>query len=425
MFRLIALFLFLLSGCATVPDKAVAPLSAPTASGSACAPCLCQSCPAVEPPKLAAKPYETATWLDLPGWAEEDPTTTFATFIASCVTLGKQPVWRDTCASGRSLQDQHLDGASLRDWLENHLAPWQLVNADGSRTGTITGYYEPILKGSRQRQAPYLQPLYGVPDDLLVINLAEIYPELKGMRLRGRLDGRKVVPYASRAEIARDEATRSTQALLWIDDAVELFFMQIQGSGQVDLDDGSRIRVAYADQNGHPYHAIGKWLVDHGEMKLEQTSMQNIKAWAIANPARLQELLNANPSMVFFRELPVEGSGPPGALGLALTPERSLAVDARTTPLGTPVWLASTYPSSERALTRLMLAQDTGGAIRGPVRADFFWGSGPLAGEQAGKMRQRGQMWLLLPIGHTPDRTPSFTPGQTAAPSAAQTPKLR
>jgi membrane-bound lytic murein transglycosylase A len=219
------------------------------------------------------------------------------------------------------------------------------------------------------------------------------------MRLRGRLDGRKVVPYASRAEIARDEATRSSQALLWIDDAVELFFMQIQGSGQVDLDDGSRIRVAYADQNGHPYHAIGKWLVDHGEMKLEQTSMQNIKAWAIANPMRLQELLNANPSMVFFRELPVEGSGPPGALGLPLTPERSLAVDARTTPLGTPVWLATTYPSSERALTRLMLAQDTGGAIRGPVRADFFWGSGPVAGEQAGKMRQRGQMWLLLPTG--------------------------
>jgi membrane-bound lytic murein transglycosylase A len=345
----------------------------------------------------------------LPGWADEDPATTFATFIASCATLGKQTVWRETCASARSLQAQNLDGTSLRGWLESHLTPWQLVNADGSRTGTITGYYEPILKGSRQRQAPYLQPLYGVPDDLLVINLAEIYPELKGMRLRGRLDGHKVVPYASRAEIARDETTRSSQALLWINDAVELFFMQIQGSGQVDLDDGSRIRVAYADQNGHPYHAIGKWLVDHGEMNLEQTSMQNIKAWATANPTRLQELLNANPSMVFFRELPVEGSGPPGALGLPLTPERSIAVDARTTPLGTPVWLATTYPSSERALTRLMLAQDTGGAIRGPVRADFYWGSGPVAGEQAGKMRQRGQMWLLLPTGHTP--------GQTAEPN--------
>jgi membrane-bound lytic murein transglycosylase A len=417
MFRLIALFLILLSGCATVPDRTLTPISAPTAPASACAPCQCPSCPAVEPPKPTAKTYETATWADLPGWADEDAATTFATLVASCATLGKQQVWRETCASARALLAQNLGGASSRDWLESHLAPWQLVNADGSRTGTITGYYEPILRGSRQRQAPYLQPLYGVPDDLLVINLADVYPELKGMRLRGRLDGRKVVPYASRAEIARDEATRSSQALLWIDDAVELFFMQIQGSGQVDLDDGSRIRVAYADQNGHPYHAIGKWLVDHGEMKLEQTSMQNIKAWAIANPMRLQELLNANPSMVFFRELPVEGSGPPGALGLPLTPERSLAVDARTTPLGTPVWLATTYPSSERALTRLMLAQDTGGAIRGPVRADFFWGSGPVAGEQAGKMRQRGQMWLLLPTGHTP--------GQTAAPSVEQTPKLR
>ena len=417
MIRPIVLLVFFLGGCATAPDKVLAPLSPSASGGPACVPCACPACPEIEVPKPPAKPYDAAAWGDLPGWADEDPATVFATFFASCGTLGKHQVWRETCASAQILPDQNLAAPALRQWLENHLAPWQLVNPDGGRSGTITGYYEPVLQGSRQHQAPFLQPLYGVPDDLLVIDLAEIYPELKGMRLRGRLDGRKVVPYASRAEIAREEAARSQQALLWIDDAVELFFMQIQGSGQVALDDGSRIRASYADQNGHPYHAIGKWLVDRGEMKLEQTSMQNIRAWAAANPERLQELLNANPSVVFFRELPVEGSGPPGALGIPLTPERSLAVDARTTPLGTPVWLATTYPSSERALTRLMLAQDTGGAIRGAVRADFFWGSGLVAGEQAGKMRQRGQMWLLLPVGHTP--------GQTAATANEKSPKLR
>lgn len=130
--------------------------------------------------------------------------------------------------------------------------------------------------------------------------------------------------------------------------------------------------------------------------------MQGIKAWATAHPRRLQELLNANPSMVFFRELPVTGSGPPGALGVPLTPERSIAVDPRHVSLGAPVWLATTYPNSEQALTRLMLAQDTGGAIRGPVRADFYWGSGPEAGGQAGRMKQRGRMWVLLPRGYVP-----------------------
>src|SRR5690606_10725446 len=168
------------------------------------------------------------------------------------------------------------------------------------------------------------------------------------------------------------------------------------------LDDGSRIRLNYADQNGHPYRSIGRWLIDKGELKPEQASMQGIKAWARANPKRLQELLNTNPSLVFFRELKAEGSGPQGAMGLPLTPERSIAIDPRVTPLGAPVWLATTQPNSEQPLQRLMLAQDTGGAIRGPVRADFYWGSGPAAGSQAGKMKQSGRMWVLLPRDHTP-----------------------
>ena len=188
-----------------------------------------------------------------------------------------------------------------------------------------------------------------------------------------------------------------------MDDAVDLFFLQIQGSGRVRLPTGELVRVAYADQNGQPYKSIGRYLVEQGELKLEQASMQGIKAWGAANPEKLEALLNRNPSYVFFRE--TQGadagkdgtSGPAGALGVALTPERSIAVDPRHIPLGAPVFIATTWPDSMLPLTRLVLAQDTGGAIRGAVRADYFWGFGEAAGAQAGRMRQSAKMWVLLP----------------------------
>jgi membrane-bound lytic murein transglycosylase A len=299
------------------------------------------------------------------------------------------------CASARS-QDTK-DAAQLRHWFEQNFRPWALTQPDGSRSGLITGYYEPIIKGSRSKSRQYPHPLFGPPDDLIVVDLAELYPELKHLRLRGRLEGRKLVPYYSRNEWDQQESKRSPEALLWIDDALDLFFMQVQGSGQVQLSDGSRVRVNYADQNGHPYRSIGRWLIDQGELKVDQASMQGIKAWAKANPKRLAELLGANPSLVFFRMLPAEGIGPPGAMGIPLTPERSIAVDPRHVTLGAPVFLATTQPNSEQALARLMIAQDTGGAIRGVVRADFYWGSGPQAGNQAGKMRQQGRLWQLMP----------------------------
>jgi membrane-bound lytic murein transglycosylase A len=171
----------------------------------------------------------------------------------------------------------------------------------------------------------------------------------------------------------------------------------------VRFENGERIRIGFADQNGHPYRSLGRYLIDRGELALEQTSMQGIKAWAAANPAKLQQALNANPSYVFFRELP-PSEGPPGALGVPLTPEYSLAVDRRYVPLAAPVYLATTYPSSEARLERLMAAQDTGGAIRGIVRADFYWGTGAEAGALAGTMRQQGKLWLMWPRGEPPPR---------------------
>ena len=388
LFGLLAL---LLAGCAsTLPPM---PPASPGLPATAC------NCTPVDgiPPRPVEKPLQLAIWSDLPGWGSDDLLPAFDAFVASCKVLERQPTWNPVCTSAKT-----ADRSNLRDWFEAQLQPWQLVNPDGSRDGLITGYYEPIIKGSRKQSKLFPYPVFGPPDDLITVDLVDIYPELKNMRLRGRIEGKKLVTYYSRAEWSKQEGKRRDDVLLWAADAVDLFFMQIQGSGQVDLENDQRIRLSYADQNGHPYKAIGRWLADQGEMKIEQTSMQGIKAWAAANPQRLQQLLNANPSIVFFREVPLTGVGPPGALGIALTPERSIAVDSRTTPLGSLVWLSTTRPGSETPLQRVMLAQDTGGAIRGPVRADFYWGSGPAAGEVAGRMKQKGQMWVLLPKAYAP-----------------------
>ena len=245
-----------------------------------------------------------------------------------------------------------------------------------------------------------------MPDDLIVVDLAALYPELRTSRLRGRIDGRRLVPYWSRAEIEQRfrapgesaSGVHGAPVLAWVGDPVELFFLQIQGSGQIRLESGARIRLGYADQNGHPYRSVGRHLTDRGELRLEQTSMQGIKAWALANPDRLHEALNVNASYVFFRVLD-SADGPIGALGVPLTPGYSIAVDPRFVPLGAPVYLAIADPLSARPIERLTMAHDTGGAIRGAVRADFFWGTGDEAGALAGRTRQQGRMWLLWPRG--------------------------
>jgi membrane-bound lytic murein transglycosylase A len=236
---------------------------------------------------------------------------------------------------------------------------------------------------------------------MIVVDLASLYPDLKHRRLRGRIEGRRLVPYYSRAEIETADGRFAAPVLAWVSDPVALFFLQIQGSGQIEFEDGSRLRLGYADQNGHPYRSLGRHLVDSGELQLEQASMQGIQAWAAANPDKLRAALDANPSYVFFRVLPdlPAQEGPIGALGVPLRAGASLAVDRRFIPLGAPVYLVTTEPLSDVPLERLTVALDTGGAIRGPLRADFFWGSGPDAGALAGRMRQQGRLWLLWPRG--------------------------
>jgi membrane-bound lytic murein transglycosylase A len=376
--------LALLSACVTVPPPAppVPPVLVT---------------PAVPPPELAAPVLQSADWTAVSGWSEDDPTLAWDAFMQSCSTLKRQPAWQAVCsaAAGQSLQPE-----TLRRFFEENFIPYQVVNPDSSSEGMITGYYEPLLNGSRTRSSRYRYPLYSTPSDLLVIDLSPVYPELKNMRLRGRLQGNRVVPYYSRAEIENGAAPVKGNELFWVDNAVDLFFLQIQGSGKIKLPNGELMRIGYADQNGYPYKSIGKSLVERGELTLDKASMQGIKDWAKRNPDKLTELLNVNASYVFFRELPNQLAGPLGALGVPLTAGRSLAVDPRTIPLGAPVFLSTTWPNESKPLQRLMVAQDTGGAIKGAVRADFFWGFGSDAGKQAGSMKQRGRMWVLLPRGY-------------------------
>lgn len=381
------------AGCSSVPDV-------PLERGAACP----GDVSVTVQPSQAGASLRPAQWADLPGWEDDDLSGVLPAFLQSCRALSggaRWPLWRAACEDAEKSRPHGADdSARLRQFFESRFQPYLLANPDGTTQGRVTGYYEPLLRGSRERSDVYAYPLLGVPPDLLTVDLSEVAPDLKNRRLRGRLQGRRIVPYFSRAEIVAREAAYAEQVLFWIDDAVELFFLQIQGSGRVRLPDGSIVRVGYADQNGHPFNSIGNVLLRNGELGPERLSMQGIRAWARVNPEKLDAVLNANPSYVFFRELAGdvnEKEGPVGALGVPLTPERSIAVDPRVVPLGAPVFLSTTYPASSKPLRRLMLAQDTGGAIRGAVRADFFWGFGNGPGALAGKMKQPGQMWLLLP----------------------------
>jgi membrane-bound lytic murein transglycosylase A len=350
-----------------------------------------------EAPQRKPEPLMTpSTFSALPGWQQDDLREAWPAFIGSCKVLVRKDDWKEPCTAAAAVNPG--DGVAIRAFFESFFVPNQVRAADGADTGLITGYYEPMLHGARKRGGAFQTPLYRVPDDLLTVDLASVYPELKNMRLRGRLVGKKVVPYNTRAEIER--ADISGKELLWVDDPVEAFFLEVQGSGRVKLDDsGETVRLAYAEQNGHPYKAIGRWLVEKGELTVPQATAQGIKAWIAANPTRRQELFNANPSYIFFKEerLPDPSVGPKGALGVPLTPARSVAVDPSFLPLGAPLYLATTRAGSDVPMQRLMVGQDTGGAIRGAVRADFFYGFGKDAADSAGLMKQQGRIWVLLP----------------------------
>ena len=367
---------------------------------------------------LHAKPgplrLEPATFSALPGWNRADPRPALAAFGRSCIAIAIMPAdaplggagyagtagdWQSACAA---LPVGPLAPAAARAWFEARFRPIR-VSAGQVAEGLFTGYYEPQIAASHTRHGAYRTPVYGLPGDLIAIDLGQFRPALKGTRLAGRLKGRRLVPYPDRAEIdAKGLAT--APVLFWAKDPVAVFFLQIQGSGRAVFDDGSVARVAYAGQNGQPYTAIGRTLIAMGAIPREQVSLQTIRAWLIAHPSDARRVMETDASFVFFRMMPLADPklGADGSEGVTLTPGASLAVDAKLHALGVPVYVAATAPDPDaakpdRPFDRLLIAQDTGGAIAGPVRGDVFWGFGADAASVAGRMKAHGTMYVLLP----------------------------
>ena len=373
------------------------------------------------PPETARGRLEREKWDALPAFGSENPADALGAFLQSCAVLNTKAEWQGVCNRAASLS-ANANPDRVIQFFRDNFDPFRVINSDESVTGLVTGYYEPLLRGSRQRTTEYKYPVYAAPQDLITVDLSEVYPDLKFRRLRGRIVGNKLVPYMDRREISSDATPLKGLEIAYVDNAVELFFLEIQGSGQIQLPDGSRLRVGYAEQNGHPFRSLGGLLIRRGEIKPERASMQGIKEWARRHPAKVQQFMNANPSFVFFKELPGDLIGPIGTLGVPLTAGRSIAVDPRVIPLGVPVYLSTTFPNTRQELNRLMVAQDTGGAINGAVRADFYWGFGDEAGAMAGRMKQQGRMWILLPKGLDPNAEFPLSPFATPTPLPAALP---
>ena len=362
--------------------------------------------PAPPPPSPAVTttPHLTlspAGFADLPGWPAGDPAQTLPALLKSCRALvqrsdngiaGSAADWQTVCRDAALVPGG--DSRAARRFFESAFTPWRASNGDQPE-GLFTGYYEIALRGSRHRDGRYAVPLYHHPADLITVDLGQFRPALKGQRIAGRVAGSHLVPYVDRVAIEAGSLDRRGLEFLWIDDAVDAFFLAVQGSGRVTLPDGAVVRVGYDGSNGRPYVSIGHVLAQTG-VPVDQISLAFLRQWIAAHPAEGRVLMDRNPSYVFFKEM--TGDGPMGSEGVALTPGRSLAVDPAFIPYGVPVWLDTSDPiEASGRLQRLLVAQDTGGAIKGPVRGDIFFGFGPQAERHAGEMKGRGSWWLLLP----------------------------
>ena len=402
-FILLLLTLFLVS-CAEVAQKA-------DKTSNAKSNC---DCPKIKTEKedLAKIPdyglLKKSDWSAIESSFESDNVLhTWTAWLRSCSVLKQKDAWKKVCDLAEDIKEPSDE--NIKNYFKKYFNLYSATNMDGSDTGTITGYYQPILKGSKVKTSHYKVPLYTTPKDLITVDLSEVYPELKAKRLRGKLAGNKLIPYLSRAEIDGQGSPLAGNEIVWVEDPVEAFFLEIQGSGIIQLDNGEAMQIGYADQNGYPFKAIGSTLVQKKEITLAEASMEGIKNWARKNITKLREFLNMNASYVFFRKLPNDLPGPIGALGVSIEAERSVAIDPKFIPLGAPVFLSTTQPNTSEPLERLMVAQDTGGAIRGGVRADFYWGSGDEAGHKAGSMKQQGKIWILLPRDYVfPKATQEF-----------------
>ncbi len=360
---------------------------------------------------------------DLPGWRADDQAKALVALQRSCGRMmlekpdapfvvggyrGTMKQWQNICTDLAAAPPK--TAASARAFLEDHFTPYAMSGRNGAE-GLFTGYYEPTLHGAYRRHGKYIYPVYGRPENLVTVDLGAFNPEFKGEHIVGRVDKDKaLVPYYARAAIDKGALKGQKDAIVWVNNAVDAFFLHIQGSGRIEMEDGKILRVGYAAQNGLPYVAIGRAMVKKGYLQKNDVSMQSIRALLESHPKEAAGVMDINQSYVFFRKLgratgPLDG--PLGAEGVPLVPRRSLAVDHRLVPYGVPVWIDAQNPAAKGGqgnaaagaenIRRLMVAQDTGGAITGAVRGDFFWGDGKEATAMAGLMDSKGYAWMLLP----------------------------
>lgn len=319
----------------------------------------------------------------LPNWNEEDYALALESFINNCRSTKTQNIYQELCIRAVESQNPKI-------FLQSEFIPYEIKTENGEEQGLLTGYYEPQLNGSLVKTSTFKYPIYETPDDLIIVDLSSIYPDLKNYRLRGRLEGNKLVPYYTRKETKSEHM--NARVICYTDSKLDLFFLEIQGSGRVTLTNGDTIFVGYANQNGHRYRAIGRYLVKINALKIEEVSLQSIRAWLVKHPQRMDEVLNYNDSVVYFKEKKKSASG---ALGLCLTPTRSIAVDRQYIPLGSMLYLSADIKN--KSVSKVVVAQDTGGAIKGAIRADMFLGYGNEARETAGELKSPLKLWIFLP----------------------------
>lgn len=369
------------------------------------------ACAAEEEPPAPELRLESVAFAALPDWEIDGVAEAMPALFKTCerfMTLDPtRPVgpdaiagtiadWQPVCRA--AFEMSATGDAAARGFFEAMFRPYAVSNA-GDTEGLFTGYFEPELEGSRAPDAKFTVPLYRKPEDLIAVDLGEFRADLEGDRIVGRLVEGMLKPYYTYQEIDEGALAGRGLELAWVADPIDAFFLHIQGSGRVRFADGETMRVGYAEKNGRAFVAIGKLLLESGELTKDKVSMQSIRDWLRAHPDRAKSIMYRNPSYIFYRA--IEGDGPVGAQGVALTAGRSLAVDRKLLPLGVPIFLDTTWPADTpeagHPFRRLMIAQDTGGAIRGPVRGDLFFGTGESALEYAGRMKQKGRYYLFLP----------------------------
>ncbi len=342
---------------------------------------------------------QEASFLNLEGFNDDNLLNAEKALRKSCERLARRPIayyaekqeWQNVCK--KMLAETFTNNTAFKRFLKNNFKPY-LVTYDGEAKGLFTGYYIPLLNGSRQKTKKYNVPVYAEPRDIVFVNVEDFHPDCKGCKIIGRVENKKLTKYHDRKDI--DNKHIDAEVLVWLDDAVDNFILHIQGSGKVKFSDGSIKTIGFAGFNGHNFVGIGSLMIKEKLIPSGDYSMPSIRKWLQKNPQKAKELMWKNPRYIFFRALDTD---PVGAQGVPLTPRRSLAVDDKYINYGVPMWL-ETFDADNKPLQRLMVAQDTGGAIKGAVRGDFFWGEGDEAFNQAGRMKRRGQYYVLLPINN-------------------------